>query len=137
MPLRLNVKPGERIFLGTSSFVIDNDGTIGVAFEGTLPLLRETDYIWPRDAHTPLRQFYCALQASYLCGRTDDAALAQTSQTLLSSGFPAERLADISLAVLSGDLLKALKATRKLLIVHEGAQQWADVVRYAPKGFIK
>lgn len=137
MPLRLNVKPGERIFLGTSSFVIDNDGTIGVAFDGTLPLLRETDYIWPKDANTPLRQFYCALQASYLNGRTDDAALAQSSQALLATGFPAVKLAEISLAVLSGELLKALKATRKLLVEQEGAGQWADVVRYSPQGFLK
>jgi flagellar biosynthesis regulator FlbT len=136
MPLRLNVKPGERIFLGNSSFVINNEGTIGLAIDGTLPLLRETDYIWPKDATTPLRQFYCALQASYLAGRGDDAALAQTSKALLDTGLPAEKLAQISLAILSGDLFKALKSARKLLVEQESANEWADVVRYRPQGFL-
>lgn len=136
MALRLNVKPGERIFLGTSSFVINNEGTIGLAIDGNLPLLRETDYIWPKDATTPLRQFYCALQTSYLAARADDAALAQTSRAILDSGLPAEKLAQISLAIVSGDLFKALKATRKLLVEQESADQWADVVRYSPEGFL-
>ena len=123
--------------MGTSSFVLDNDGTIGVAVDGNLPLLRETDYIWPKDATTPLRQFYCAVQANYLSGKADDAALAQASKALLDSGFPAEKLAQISVAILSGELFKALKAARKLLVEQEEAEQWADVVRYNPEGFVK
>ncbi|WP_108462791.1 flagellar biosynthesis repressor FlbT [Devosia naphthalenivorans] len=137
MPLRLNVKPGERIFLGTSSFVIDNDGTIGVAIEGNLPLLRESDYLWPTAATTPLRRFYCSLQDNYLSGKADEAALAKTSNELLDNGFAPEKLAPVSLAILSGELFKALKAARKLLVEEENAENWADIVRYEPQGFIK
>ena len=135
MPLRLNVKPGERIFLGTSSFVINNSGTIGVSLEGDLPLLRETDYLWPTDANTPLRRFYCALQASYLAGRADNAELAKASEVLLDDGLAAESLAEVSIAILSGELFKALKFARKLIVEQEGVGGWADVVGFNPEGF--
>jgi flagellar protein FlbT len=52
MPLKIELKPGERLILGGS--VVTNDGRrTRVAIEGTMPVLREKDIMTARQANSP------------------------------------------------------------------------------------
>ena len=65
MPLKVEIKPGERIIIGES--VITNDGRRTRLFiEGDAPILREKDILRPLDADTPCKKIYLIIQMMYL-----------------------------------------------------------------------
>jgi flagellar protein FlbT len=72
MVLRIELKPGERLFIGTS--VLKNGGNrthLGV--EGNLPILRDRDVIEESSCDTPVKRLYACIQQSYLSGSDPEA----------------------------------------------------------------
>src|SRR5215813_12034238 len=65
MPLRVELKPFERIIIGES--VIINSGTrTSFLIDGDTPILRERDTVTAETADTPAKRLYHCVQMMYL-----------------------------------------------------------------------
>jgi flagellar protein FlbT len=122
MPLRVELKPFERIVIGET--VIINSGTrTSFLIDGEAPILREKDTVTAETANTPVKRLYYCVQMMYL--KNDIPRYRVTYQGLikeLREALPAARDA-IDAAnnhVSGGALYKALKEIRKLMKVEEG-----------------
>ena len=116
MPLRIELKPFERIVIGEA--VLINSGTrTSFMIDGDAPILRESDTVTPENANTPARRLYLCVQVMYL--KNDIPRYRTAYQRLLRGlrdGHPGDRLAIniIDAHVSGGTLYKALKEIRKL-----------------------
>ena len=65
MPLRVELKPFERIVIGET--VLINSGTrTSFLIDGEAPILREKDTVTAETANTPVKRLYFCLQMMYL-----------------------------------------------------------------------
>lgn len=117
MPLRVELKPFERIVIGET--VLINSGTrTSFLIDGESPILREKDTVTPGTANTPVRRLYLCVQTMYL---KNDIPRYRTSYLgsvqELRATLPAARAAidAINGHIASGLLYKALKEIRKLM----------------------
>jgi flagellar biosynthesis repressor protein FlbT len=117
MPLRVELKPFERIVIGES--VIINSATRATfLIDGETPILRERDTVTEATANTPARKFYYCVQMMYL---KSDAAryrepYARHLAELRAAMPEARELVDAAnRLVAAGALYKALKEIRKLM----------------------
>lgn len=96
MPLKLSLKPDERVIIGGA--VIQN-GKRHTEFyiENNVPILREKDILPEVDADTPARRIYFALQLMYID--------ADNRSTHIESFF-----------TLAHDLMEAAPSTRQLIL---------------------
>lgn len=122
MSLKLRLKPDEKIIIGGA--VIHN-GSKASEFivENTVPILRQKDIMAERDAVSPARRVYFAIQLMYIDRDNqvdyhtrywdlvrDIAAAAPSTKSILDK---------ISEQIVSGDFYHALKLTRKLIDYEE------------------
>ena len=125
MPLRVELKPFERIIIGES--VIINSGTrTSFLIDGDTPILREKDTVTAETADTPAKRLYHCVQTMYL---KNDVPRYQASylgilqevqdsfQDSLRDSCPgsSELIAAVNHHVSDGALYKALKEIRKLM----------------------
>lgn len=76
MPLKITLKPGERVILGGA--VISNGKNKSEIFvENKVPILRQKDILSIKEADTPCRRIYFAIQLMYM----DEGQLAVHHQT--------------------------------------------------------
>ena len=117
MPLRVELKPFERIIIGET--VIINSGTrTSFLIDGEAPILREKDILTAETANTPVKRIYLCVQMMYL-----ENDLANYQQLYL--GFIKElieavpsfrdQIELVSNLILSGNLYKALRELRPLI----------------------
>jgi flagellar biosynthesis repressor protein FlbT len=117
MTLKVELKPGERIIVGTA-VIRNGDARARLHIEGDAPILREKDILTPATADSPAKKIYLAVQLMYLSG--DLSAhnefyfpLVQDFLKAAPSALPL--IAEINSRILAGDLYKALKAVRSLI----------------------
>jgi flagellar protein FlbT len=122
MPLRVELKPFERIIIGET--VIINSGTrTSFLIDGEAPILREKDTVTAETANTPVKRLYFCVQMMYLKNdipRYRNAYLGFIDD--LRQAIPGSRdtIDAANNHVSSGALYKALKEIRKLMKVEEG-----------------
>ena len=117
MPLRVELKPFERIIIGET--VLINSG-IRTSFliDGEAPILRERDTVTAETATTPAKRLYFCVQMMYL---KNDVPRYRTPYLGfikdLREALPAarEQIDAANTHVSSGALYKALKEIRKLM----------------------
>jgi flagellar protein FlbT len=121
MPLRVELKPFERIIIGET--VIINSGTrTSFLIDGEAPILREKDTVTAETANTPVKRLYLCVQTMYLKNDVPRYRAAYLGFIRdLQEAIPASRdLIDaINGHISSGSLYKALKEIRKLMKVEE------------------
>ena len=117
MTLKVELKPGERIIVGTA-VIRNGEARARLHIEGDAPILREKDILTPATADSPAKKIYLAVQLMYLSG--DLTAhnefyfpLVQDFLRAAPSALPL--IAEINSRILAGDLYKALKAVRSLI----------------------
>jgi flagellar protein FlbT len=121
MPLRVELKPFERIIIGES--VIINSGTrTAFLIDGEAPILREKDTVTAETANTPVKRLYLCVQTMYLKNdipRYRAAYLGFLKD--LREAIPGSRDAidAINNHISGGALYKALKEIRKLTKAEE------------------
>ncbi len=124
MPLRVELKPFERIIIGET--VIINSGTrTSFLIDGEAPILREKDTVTAETANTPAKRLYFCVQMMYLKNdipRYRASYLASIKD--LREAIPGSRdLIDaVNAHISSGALYKALKEIRKLMKREEAPQ---------------
>jgi flagellar biosynthesis repressor protein FlbT len=117
MPLRVELKPFERIVIGDS--VIINSGTrTCFLIDGETPILRERDTVTAETANTPAKRLYLCVQTMYL--KSDVSRYHERYVGLikeLQDVVPNSRdlIESVEQFVTSGSLYKALKEIRKLM----------------------
>ena len=122
MPLRVELKPFERIVIGET--VLINSGTrTSFLIDGEAPILRERDTVTPETANTPAKRLYLCVQTMYL--KSDIPKYLPVYHGLLRDlrhASPGDRLAidAINDHISSGALYKALKEIRKLMKREDG-----------------
>ncbi len=65
MPLRLTLKPRERVIIG-GAVVKNGDSRIELFIENQVPILREADILSPSAVNTPCERVYLAVQLMYV-----------------------------------------------------------------------
>jgi len=135
VPLKIELKPNERIILGDS--IVTNCGSrTRLSIEGVVPILREKDIILPDRADSPAKRIYLAVQQIYTAKRPDDhyASYFRLVREMLNAAPGAQPFIDsINNRILTGDLYKALKEARKL-IGYEGERL---KMSYASRAYAK
>ena len=116
MPLRVELKPFERIVIG-ESVIINSASRTCFLVDGEAPILREKDTITAETADTAAKRLYLCVQTMYL--KNDPEPYRTTCLGLLqelTQEMPDDRdlVAAIAEQVSSGRLYKALKDIRKL-----------------------
>jgi flagellar biosynthesis repressor protein FlbT len=122
MPLRVELKPFERIVIGET--VIINSGTrTSFLIDGEAPILREKDTVTAETANTPVKRLYFCVQMMYLKNdvpRYRTAYLGYVKELREALPGSCDVIDAVNGHVLGGALYKALKELRKLMKVEEG-----------------
>ena len=118
MGLKISLKPDERVIIGGA--VISN-GSIKseLVVENNIPILREKDIMSVKDADSPCKRIYLAIQLMYI----DEKGLAEhhksywelVKDVLQAAPSRREMLSQISEHILHAKYYQALKLTRKLI----------------------
>lgn len=120
MPLRVELRPFERIIIGQS--VITNSETrTTFLVDGEAPILREKDILTAETANTPVKRIYFCIQMMYLendIPKYQDLYLTFVKDILEAMPSSREQIEAASNHILSGSLYKALREVRKLM-THE------------------
>jgi flagellar biosynthesis repressor protein FlbT len=120
MPLKLTLKPNEKILIGTA--VIMNAGQKAeLIIQNTVPVLRERDIITEEKADTLVKKIYYIILSMYVDPR-NEASFHSIYFKLVKELFNAcpdqivlAMVMEISQKILEGNHYQALKACRKLL----------------------
>ena len=118
MALKVELKPHERIIIG-SCVITNTDQRTRLLIDGeNIPILREKDILTPETANTPSKLIYLAVQLMYIS--PDPQAnhgtyfnMLREVVTVMPSAWPI--IEEINNHILSGDLYLALKEARKLI----------------------
>jgi flagellar biosynthesis repressor protein FlbT len=117
MALKVELKPGERIIIGTA--VIKNGEQRTRFFvEGHAAILREKDILTPATADSPAKLIYLSIQLMYLDGTVEKqqegffALIRDFMQAAPSAGH---LLVEINNRIVSGEFYKALKVAKDLI----------------------
>jgi flagellar biosynthesis repressor protein FlbT len=117
MPLRVELKPFERIVIGES--VIINSGTrTCFLIDGETPVLREKDTVTADTANTPARRLYHCVQMMYLKNdvvRYRQSYLGLIDELRAAAPDAADLIEAADRQVARGMLYKALREIRKLM----------------------
>jgi flagellar protein FlbT len=117
MSLRIELKPGERILIG-DCVITNSDQRACFVIDGRVPILREKDIMTAKAANTPARRIYLAVQLMYTSHdprQHHDTYFALLKDFLQAAPSARPDVEIINNQILSGDLYKALKSTRKLI----------------------
>jgi flagellar biosynthesis repressor protein FlbT len=117
MPLKVELKPGERLIVG-NCVITNSDQRTRLFIDGKAPILREKDILTFKTADSPAKRIYLAVQLMYI--HEDTAKLSEDYFKLINdivSAAPSTiRIVDeINNEILTGQLYKALKAAKKLI----------------------
>lgn len=117
MALKVELKPGERVIIGTA-VVRNGDQRTRFFIEGEAPILREKDILTAASADTPAKKIYLAVQLMYL---SQDVAghhkiyFQLVSEFLGAAPSALPLVAEVNNQILSDELYKALKLAKRLI----------------------
>ena len=122
MPLKLTLKPGERMIIG-GAVVTNGTGKTDLFVENNIPLLREKDIMGEKDADTIGKQIYFTIQLMYI----DPENLVShhntywnlVQQTIKAAPSTVALIDKISEKIVANNHYQALKLTRKLIALEK------------------
>lgn len=117
MPLRVELKPFERIVIG-QSVITNSDTRATFLIDGDTPILREKDILTAETANTPVKRIYLCVQQMYLendIPKYQELYLGFVREMLEAVPSSREQIEAASNHILNGYLYKALREIRKLM----------------------
>lgn len=130
MPLKVELKPGERLIVGDCLITNTNQRT-RLLIEGKSPVLRGRDILTAETADTPAKRIYLAVQLMYLARdpREHHATYFALMRDILGAAPSTWRYIEtINNHILTGELYKALKEARKLIAYER------ELIEHAKRG---
>lgn len=128
MPLKITLKPGERVIVGGA--VLTNGPTVAhLLVENRVSLLREKDILTEAQATTPCKKIYLVIQLMYI-GDGLTSELAQLYWDLVRDVLAAapstnDLISQISAYIVESSFYPALKVARKLISYEEELMDYA------------
>ena len=121
MPLKVELKPGERFILG-ECVITNADQRTRLIIDGDAPILREKDILTRKTADTPAKRIYLAIQLMYTS--RDPSPHHEVYFSLMGDILRAAPsmwgiVENINNHILTGEMYKALKCARKLIAREE------------------
>jgi flagellar protein FlbT len=117
MPLRFDLGPFEKLFIGKSVLTNNGDRTMFIV-EGDTPILRARDVLTPEQAVNSLEKLYRCVQQMYLeedIAKYQDSYLALAAQTISECPTRFAELETADHLITTGQHYKALKELKKLI----------------------
>lgn len=122
MSLKLRLKPEEKVLVG-GAVIRNGSKATEIIIENNVPILRQKDIMTEKEANSPARRVYFAIQLMYI----DPENLADyhekfwelAKDILAAAPSTGSHLRKISEKVLCGDYYQALKSTQKLMTYEE------------------
>ena len=121
MPLRVELKPFERIIIG-QSLITNSDTRTRFLIEGNAPILREKEILTAETANTPMKRIYLCVQMMYLegdIGKYQPLYFDFVKDVLAAAPSFRKQIETASNHILSGAFYKALKDIKKLIAREE------------------
>jgi flagellar protein FlbT len=121
MALKVELKPGERIFIGECVITNDEQRT-RLLIDGTAAVLREKDIMTKERADTPAKRIYLAVQLMYTSRDPrihHEVYFALIRDIVQAAPSTWPYIETINNHILRGELYKALKHSRKLIEYEE------------------
>jgi len=117
MPLKIELKPGERLIVGNALITNDKE-RVKLFIEGNVPILREKYVLTEKEADTPCKKVYYVLQEMYLAKdpkilHPEYFARISEITTAAPSFIPA--IDELNADILGGDYYSALKHMMALI----------------------
>ena len=111
MPLKIELKPGERLIVGNALITNDKE-RVKLFIEGNVPILREKYVLTEKEADTPCKKVYYVLQEMYLA--KDPKVLhpeyfARINEIVQAAPSFASAIDELNKDILGGDYYAALK----------------------------
>jgi flagellar biosynthesis regulator FlbT len=136
VPLKIELKPGERVILG-ACMVTNGDRRTRLTIEGVVPILRDKDVMTARRANSPAKRIYLAIQRMYTGKRPRGFRDLSAAEPRNSGGHVRYAAVHaLNKRILTSDLYKALKEASKLVAYEEdrltmnyAAQAYAKVAK--------
>jgi flagellar protein FlbT len=120
MALIIDLKPGEKILIGSSVMTNDSQRT-RLHISGDTPILREKDIMQEEEATSPCRKIYFLLQCMYLARNPNDYHAKYFSlMKMIQDAAPSTAIfcMKINAQLIQGQYYKGLREARDL-IAHE------------------
>jgi len=122
MPLKLTLKPHERVILG-GAVVTNGASSCHLLIENNVPILRQSDILSESQANTPCRRIYFVIQLIYI-DQAQSAELQpvfwELARDILEAAPSMKNLiSKISQFIIENKMYQALKAARKLIQYEE------------------
>ncbi len=118
MPLKLDLRPHEKIFLG-GAVLVNGDNRSQLTVLNDVPVLREKDILKEGDADSPCKRIYLAVQLMYMdtpnLERYHQYYWDQVRAVVEVAPSTTELISKISGFVLDGHYYQALKAAKELI----------------------
>jgi flagellar biosynthesis repressor protein FlbT len=117
MPLRVELKPFERIIIG-ETVIINSGSRTSFLIDGEAPILREKDTVTAETANTPVKRLYFCVQMMYLKNDIPKYRAAYLGFIKdLREAVPGSRdlIEAVNNHISGGALYKALKEIRKVM----------------------
>ena len=130
MALKVELKPGERILIG-ECVVTNSEQRTRLLIEGSAPILRQKDIMTPEQANTPAKRIYLAVQLMYTSRepqRHHELYFSLVRDIVQAAPSTWALIEAINNHILTGEMYKALKDTKKLIAYEEG------LLRHAKRG---
>ncbi len=122
MPLKLTLKPGERMIIG-GAVVTNGAGKTDLFVENNVPLLREKDIMGEKDADTIAKQIYFTIQLMYIDPENlvshHNAYWHLVQQTIKNAPSTVALIDQIREKIVANNHYQALKLTRKLIALEK------------------
>ncbi len=111
MPLKIELKPGERLIVGNALITNDKE-RVKLFIEGNVPILREKYVLTEKEADTPCKKVYYVLQEMYLA--KDPKVLhpeyfARINEIVQAAPSFSPAIDELNKDILGGDYYAALK----------------------------
>lgn len=130
MPLKVELKPGERILMG-ECVITNGDQRTRLVIEGDAAILREKDILTAETANTPAKRIYLAVQLMYTSKNPrahHEIYFSLMRDMLTAAPSTWSYIEAINNQILTGQLYNALKATKKLIAYEQ------DLLQHASRG---
>lgn len=118
MALKVELKPGERIVIGSCVVTNHDQQRTRLLIEGEAPILREKDIMTPERADSPAKRIYLAVQLMYIAQDPQahhDTYFALVKDIVQAAPSTWPHVEAINNHILTGELYKALKEAKKLI----------------------
>lgn len=118
MPLKIKIKPGERVLIGTA-LIQNGENPTQISVLNQVPILREKDLLSKEQADSHARKLYFIVQMMYIEQKRTkelyDTFLALTKELLQAAPSLIDTIYKISEHVLDDSYYHALKEARSLI----------------------